>query len=447
MIGIALLLVALYLYFQPKYRYISYFLYFSFMAGSGGGFNLWTDSVVGFKLSDCALIYTVIVISHFITTGRSLLPGLRQLKFYKYFLCFFALSFLFSLVHYGLSFYEVLQGGRKFILLLSLVILIRVKPYEFQKIMRMMMWICFITSILYIGQVILKRPLMPYCYDWSADRATGIMRFYNMPVNLALFLTLSFAYPQLFRGTKVPLWAFRVVFFVAQICTLGRTGIAVALLTVLLALAIQGSVKRVVKVVLVLGILITPFIGTLSQRFEGGNTDEDLGSVLSGKFGNDYDPQASGDATMLYRFAWCYERADYLVKRPFLEQVFGLGLTTESSEWQFKRYNFRIGLPDKNFRVAQLGTPDISYGNMITFLGFGGMFLYMCMIVGFARILWKHRKNHPCMPAFVALILMSFVGGFSGSDLSEPRTLTTYFLAMALIVAKQQQLRTNQNRI
>ena len=62
MIGIALLLLAIYLYFLPKYRYISYFLYFSFMAGGSGGFNLWTEAVVGFKLSDCALIYTVIVI-------------------------------------------------------------------------------------------------------------------------------------------------------------------------------------------------------------------------------------------------------------------------------------------------------------------------------------------------------------------------------------------------
>lgn len=339
------------------------------------------------------------------------------------------------------------RGGRKFILLLSLVILIRVKPHEFQKIMRMMMWICFITSILYVGQVILKRPLMPYGYEGAADRATGIMRFYNSPVNLSLFLTLSFAYPQLFRGTKVPLWAFRGAFFVAQICTLGRTGIAVALLTVLLALAIQGSVKNVVKVIIVLGILITPFIGTLSQRFEGGNTDEDLGSVLSGKFGNDYDQQASGDATMLYRFAWCYERADYLVKRPFLEQVFGLGLTTESSDWQFKKYNFRIGLPDEYLRVVQLATPDISYGNMITYLGFCGTILYMLMLVSFARLLWKHRKDNPYMGAFSAMILMSFIEGFSGSGLSEPRTLTIYFLAMSLIASKLQQLRTNQNRI
>lgn len=447
MIGIALLLAAIYLYFQPKYRYISYFLYFSFMAGSSGGFNLWTEAVVGFKLSDCALIYTVVVITHLMTSGKPLLPKLKQLGCYKLFLCFVALSFLFSLVHYELSFYEVLQGGRKFILLLSLVILIRVKPHEFQKIMRMMMWICFITSILYVGQVILKRPLMPYGYEGSADRATGIMRFYNSPVNLSLFLTLSFAYPQLFRGTKVPLWAFRGAFFVAQICTLGRTGIAVALLTVLLALAIQGSVKNVVKVIIVLGILITPFIGTLSQRFEGGNTDEDLGSVLSGKFGNDYDPQASGDATMLYRFAWCYERADYLVKRPFLEQVFGLGLTTESSDWQFKKYNFRIGLPDEYLRVVQLATPDISYGNMITYLGFCGTILYMLMLVSFARLLWKHRKDNPYMGAFSAMILMSFIEGFSGSGLSEPRTLTIYFLAMSLIASKLQQLRTNQNRI
>ena len=434
MIGILLLIISLILYFQPKYRYISYFMYLSFMAGSSGGFNLWTSAVVGFKLSDCALIYTIVVITYLVVTRKTLLPKIKQLKYYKFFLCFIALSFCFSFEYYGLSFYEVLQGGRNFLLLLSLIVLVRVQPYEFRKLMQMMMWVCFITSILYIGQVVLKRPLMPYGdFEGSLERSTGIMRFYNAPVNLALFLTLSFIYPQMFRNTRIPLIVFRIVFFVAQMCTLGRTGIAVSLLTVMLAMALQGSMKKIFKVAIVLGILITPFIGTISQRFEGGNTDDDLNSVLSGKFGKDYDPHANSDATMLYRFAWCYERADYLLKRPFVEQFFGMGLTTGSSDWQFRKYKFHIGLPDEQYRIVQLITPDISYGNMITYLGFGGMVIYISMIIGFARVLWKYRKDNPCLTTLTSLILMSFVGGFSGSGLSDPKTLTIYFLALSIV--------------
>ena len=61
MLGVILLLIALYLYFKPKYRYISYFIYLGFMLGSGGGFGLTTNAVLGVKNSDMAIIYTFII--------------------------------------------------------------------------------------------------------------------------------------------------------------------------------------------------------------------------------------------------------------------------------------------------------------------------------------------------------------------------------------------------
>ena len=58
MIGILLLIVALFYYFKPQKRWISYFLYASFMLN---GFCLLTDSVIGFKNADMAVIYTFII--------------------------------------------------------------------------------------------------------------------------------------------------------------------------------------------------------------------------------------------------------------------------------------------------------------------------------------------------------------------------------------------------
>ena len=179
--------------------------------------------------------------------------------------------------------------------------------------------------------------------------------------------------------------------------------------------------------------LITPFIGTLSQRFEGGNTDEDLGSVLSGKFGNDYDPQASGDATMLYRFAWCYERLDYLVQRPVAEQIFGMGLCSDGQDWVNTRYRFQIGLVNKEFNnVTQLSTPDIAYGNMITYLGIGGMVCYLLFCISLTRFFWLRRK---CSPMFLYLAsygIIMYISAFSGSSLSESKTFSFMFLIMSL---------------
>lgn len=59
MLGIVLLLIALYLYFKPRYRYLSYLLYLSFMLGSsGGGFGILIDKVIGVKNGDMAVVYT-----------------------------------------------------------------------------------------------------------------------------------------------------------------------------------------------------------------------------------------------------------------------------------------------------------------------------------------------------------------------------------------------------
>ena len=158
---------------------------------------------------------------------------------------------------------------------------------------------------------------------------------YNIPANLTVFLALSFLCPE-FLPKKVNLNMVRGILFIALICTLGRTGIAAGLLLVMLALLLNGSFKRIGAALIVIGILFIPFVGTMSKRFEGGNTSDDLEQVLNGKFNENYENQ--GDATMLYRFAWCYERGNYLVHRPLGEQLFGMGLCSDSQDWVYKAH-------------------------------------------------------------------------------------------------------------
>lgn len=444
MIGIFLLLIALYLYFKPKYRYISYFLYISFVTGNYGGFNLWTDSIVGFKQSDCALIYSCVILLYIVSTRNKIIPHIRELRFYKWFLLFLILSFSFSIFYYGLTPYEVLQGGRHFFLVLMLPILIRVKPDEFNKIIRMMMWMCFITSILYIGQVILKRPLMPNEYV-STDRGTGLLRFYNMPSNITFFLSLTFLYPEFYKRSILNINIFRIVFIAAQTCTLGRTAIATCFLTVLLSMILQGSFKRFAKTIIILGIFLTPFIGTILQRFNNESTNNDIERVLNGDFNNNYE--FNGDATMLYRFAWIYERSSYLLTRPASEQFFGMGLCTESTDWPFEHYNFKIGLTDELGRVFQLSTPDIAYGNLITFLGFGGAFIYLLMLINLTKIFWKNRQQNAYITILTAMSLMFYLYAFSGSTLSNPKSFAIYFLGLSLIFHKTQENNKTSNEI
>ena len=56
MLGYVILLISLYLYTKSRYRYLSIFLYLSYMMGYLGGFGVWNDIVLGCKTMDLALL-------------------------------------------------------------------------------------------------------------------------------------------------------------------------------------------------------------------------------------------------------------------------------------------------------------------------------------------------------------------------------------------------------
>ena len=196
MIGAILLFIAIILYFKPRYRYLSYFLYLSFMMG---GLNLWTDTVTGIKTMDMAVIYTFVISAYLVFAGKWKIPKWPIKKYYIAVLIVIVICVLFSYFHYGLSPYQILQGGRSYLLLFSFPILIKANGTELLKVLKILLFFCVVTSVLYIFQIVLKRPLMPYGH-FDFDSATGLPRFYNMPVNLIFFLTLSFLLPKFFKG-------------------------------------------------------------------------------------------------------------------------------------------------------------------------------------------------------------------------------------------------------
>lgn len=432
MIGIILLIISLGLYFWPRKRYFSYFLYLSFMMGSGGGgFGLWIDHIIGMKNGDCAVIYTFVISLFLLSKGKWNIPRVKRRGILITFITFLVFSTFFSYLYYGLSPVQILQGGRSFLLIFSVPILTQAEPEEVRKVVRMLFWICLVTSVLYILQaLVVKGPVMPYPGDVTTDRTTGLVRMYNIPANLTFFLALSFLCPE-FLPKKVNLNMVRCILFIALICTLGRTGIAAGLLLVMLALLLNGSFKRIGAALIVIGILFIPFVGTMSKRFEGGNTSDDLEQVLNGKFNENYENQ--GDATMLYRFAWCYERGNYLVHRPLGEQLFGMGLCSDSQDWVYKHYNFKLGLPnEENMLPVQLNTPDIAIGNMITKLGFGGTIIYLAFYISLVLFFWKYRKCNILFLLMSVYSIILMIELFSGSALSEVKTLSLMFFIMSL---------------
>lgn len=426
MIGAILLFIAIILYFKPKYRYLSYFLYLSFMMG---GLNLWTDTITGIKTMDLAVIYTFIVSVYLLLSGKWKIPRWSIRKYYIAVIIMVIVCVFFSYVHYNLSPYQILQGSRNYLLLFSLPILLMIKEDELKKILRILLFFCIITSVLYILQVILKRPLMPYG-EFSTDSTTGLPRFYNSPSNLTFFLVLSFILPKFFKRN---IWLYRALFFIAVFATQGRTYIVTVICTILLATLMQGKMKRVGTVLAFLFIIITPFYGVINDRFEGGGGTSDFTDIANGNY-KFYTGDAKDGGTMVYRFAWVYERWDYMKKRPLNERLLGLGMVSDSQRWVYQHYKFSLGLENVETGLpTQLSTPDISYGNILTKLGLLGGIVYLSFVLSLTIFVYQKRKVNVLILLSSAIMITSFLTSFSSSSLSEPASFALPFAILSIL--------------
>lgn len=442
MIGYILLLIALLLYVKPKYRHWSFFLYLSFMMGYGGGFGLWTDEVLGVKNGDLAIIYTFVISIVMVFKRQFNIPKWSFVVQYKWFILFLFANVLFSLFYYHFTPFQILQGGRSFLLIFAFPILVNIKQRDFDKILQLLIKVCVLTSMLYILQTISRHAIMPYG-EFDTDPTTGLPRFYNSPANLDIFLVLTFLKPELFKGRII---YYRILFFLALVCTLGRTQIITTILLVFIALFFDGKIQKIGKYVIVIGVMMLPFIGILSDRFTGDGAS-DFSDIQAGNFKEGY-VQGRDQGTLLYRFAWVYERYDYIIHRPLGEQLFGLGLISDSQPWVDKHYNFKIGLSNpENTGAVQLSTPDISYGNIMTRLGFLGGVLYIAFILSLLSFLVKKRKINDFILVSAASVMLLFINSFSGSLMSETRTLSIYFLFLSTLILKNNNNENSTHRI
>lgn len=438
MIGAIILSLSILLYFQPKHRYLSYFLYIGFMTGYQGGYGILTDEIIGIKNMDLAIIYSFIISFYLFINKKINLPNHKFVKYMKIFLFFMLISSLYSFFHYGFSPYQILQGGRKYLLVLSIPILLQIKSDEVFRILKI--WIPFVTisSVVYILQLVFSTTILPYSGTPLIDSSTGLIRVYNSPFGLAFFLSLTFLCPQYF---KYNINIYRCIFFMAIMCTLGRTGIFTSILTVFISIVLVKGASKLIKVGLIMGIFILPFIGTISNRLEEGGTSNDLQQILNGKFNENYE--SSGDATMTYRFAWIYERVDYLLNRSLGEQIFGLGLISDSQPIVHKIYNFKLGLfNEETNNIEQLNTPDIAYGNIISQLGFAGGFIYLLFIINLTSFYNSRKKYHPIIGICFSIFIISFIEAFAGSRLSTISSFSYLFIFLSLSNFK---LKTNNH--
>ena len=121
-------------------------------------------------------------------------------------------------------------------------------------------------------------------------------------------------------------------------------------------------------------------------------------------------------------------------KQPLDEFLFGLGLVSDSQPWVLQHYSFSIGIINTDTGEAyQLGTPDISYGNLLTKLGMLGGIIYIAFALGLTTFLYRSRKENVLILISSAIMITAFLNSFSGTTLSDPSNFALIFFIMSIL--------------
>ena len=421
MIGFILLVLSLSLYLKGDRKY-SILIFITFAIG---GFGVLTPEVLGIKNGDLALIFTfIITFYHSFATNRYFNftgIGIWILGF----ILFIIASSFYSYIHYGFSWTQIFQASRFYYIILSYFFLIRLKHDNIIFIITSIFHITFVTAIIFIMQIVISKPILPYRLEPVFDQTTGLIRLYNAPILLSLYIYISFFYSQII---KFNVTLIKIVFLITLLCTLGRTGIFVVISILIIGYLFTNKTSKSIKFILILTITFIPFSNIISDRFSGGTMD-DIKSIKTGEYKS---IENFGDATMAYRFGWIYERAEYLSHRPIGEKIFGLGFISDSQIEVNKLYNFSLGiLNQETGEIYQMETPDISWGTMLTRLGYlGGLILTIIWIkLGF--YFYLNRRNG-LMFCFFLLLISYFLTSMSGSILSSVSSMVIFFIVFSL---------------
>lgn len=424
MLGIILLVISIILFFVKKWQYLSYFLYIGFLTD---GYNIAIDRVLGgLKNVDLALIYSIVIMGVLVITHKYKPIPLKTNKSFVWLCIFIAASFIFSMTYYKISFFDTLQGGRFLLLVLCYPILLNMSATSMQKLLHLLAWFTVWMAVVDVLQIILQHPILP-TYAITKDNSLGLIRFYSFSPFTVFYLIVTILNPSFYgKYTKLVM----ALFVVCLLGTFARSLILFTGAAIVLALIFSGRKRLIIKYALLMGLVALPFLPMLSERF-GGDTSSDIQNVLVGNIEfSSYEQQSNGNFT--YRISWVLERVFYLVDRPWVEQFFGMGLLSDSSPISNRMYDFIVNIKFYDTGIVQqLKSPDIAYGTMLAYYGFGGMVVYFYFLWNVFREFYRSRHHHPYYVASAVWILYIFLLSFFSDKLSMISIFCLCFVILA----------------
>lgn len=443
MLGLVVLLIALILHFSGYRRYS--LLLFVFMALRYMG--IVPMAVMTVNGIDLALVYMIIVtVSQRVQTvtfteDSKLKDCISRLSL------FLIISFAVGMVYYGLTPFQSFMGCRQLWLFPAYFFLRDVPKDDIIWLFKALYYITLIHALLYIIQCTTGLPVLGVAAP-EYDRITHTLRYNNHPVYMTLFFYLSLLFPN-YIGEKISKFS-AIVFAAAAFITMTRTIIVFVVLFIILGIYLSGKKSTILKFAIIGAILFIPLSDALLSRFgEKTGTKGDISALVHGRF-KDYalTGKAHDDVgTLTYRFAWVYERAEYMLTKGIVESVFGLGFLPPSEPEVAKRlYKFKIGLVDNNKIVGPTFTPDIGYGNIIAQYGFLGAFFFISLWVRLVKIHRMNLKKNPIVFCMYLYLLTLFSLSIAGQGISlQGMLILPYLTSNFALMSLDEEVESTEN--
>lgn len=421
MVGLFVLFLTICLY-SSSFKALALAIFVGFLDADYGGYCIIPNNITGVNNIDLAIIFGLYVI---LKEKRNLSViddsiGKKILFFFLFTIC----VLLFSLFYYDLSIGESLKNGRIFMMFPLVYFVFKCQTYSIlNKTMTYVYRFIALSSFFYILQIIISAPIMPYFLEMKMHNFMGINvpRFYNFPPFISIACIVVFYYTATLKTIEIRIYKF--LYIGAVICTFGRTLIFTVVLTLLLFRLFKTKSFKL-TVFLLLGILFLTIDYIMSLNVDN-RTILDIQNSFSGNFVN--NPYGlNGDSTLSFRFAWFYERLDYLIHAPLYETIFGLGWFSEESA--SKIYDFIIGLKSDRGLPVQLYIPDISYGLILVRLGLGGLFIYLYLVVSIFLVFLNRRRIDDISLLITVLLISNVILGFSGLVLAYSFSFALLFI-------------------
>lgn len=388
----------------------------------------------GIKTTDMAIVYMIVICLESLITHKKRFYRKDGLSKYLIFLFFYLIISCFvSFFYYGFSVLQIITVVRGYLYILSYFILRGLTLKQHKKLFSYLSVIAFFSCIVYLLQIPLRRPLLFTINEFDSDqgdRFGGLLRFTNIPPLRNMFFFLSF-FASSFYSQQIKAKYQKLIYSLSILLSFGRTA-TVSSFGILIA-ALSFRKKKNIAWIVLACVLCYPLISFLSDTMNKRDSSLDMEMIAKGEYKNYTTGYTGESTTMTYRFAWVYERWEYIKRRPLIEQLFGLGFISEKDPEALKRYRFRVvdyGNLSDSFQLIY--SADIAYGNFITRWGLLGTIVMLSIWFYLLSFFWENRKNNLAYAA-LALWLYVFICSFSSRGMSETYTMIDFFAIYAYL--------------